>query len=154
MNVYAYAKDTNYWVDIFGLTPWKDLGIGFEEWWDTKATIDSISKNKSSVERALRAMNGGNNHEMFPVSLAEKTKELEFKYSELEKMTIKTSKIEFNIDGLKGAHPSSGIFNNSASALFHKKLISELKETETKTSAKNIIKRLHNKHMTIKNICN
>ncbi|CEN46911.1 conserved hypothetical protein [Capnocytophaga canimorsus] len=138
---YAYVHDVNGWVDIFGLTPWGDLGVTFADWWDNYASPTIVKANKSSVSKALRAMNGGGNHEMFPVSMAEKAKELDFKYSDLEVLSIKTSQIEFEIDGIKGSHPSSGVPNNRASSLFHSKLIRLLDKAKTKGEALAIIKK-------------
>lgn len=63
------------WVDPLGLanTPWGNGG--FAGWFDN-ASVQDIKNNKSAVSQALRGDSG--KHEMFPVSMAAKAKEIRF----------------------------------------------------------------------------
>ncbi|MCG7500449.1 hypothetical protein MHM83_01055 [Tenacibaculum sp. Mcav3-52] len=148
--MYAYVGDSNSWVDVFGLAPWERGG--FKKWWDTASESD-VKDNLKSVKNAMRAMHGGGNHEMFPVSQAVKAKKLGFSYDELSERTIKTSDVFFeNVpDGkgslLSGPHVSSGVNNSPASARFHKELITKLKAATSKQEAKNIISEMHGKYV-------
>src|SRR5690554_151109 len=156
ISLYAYVENVNLLYDPFGLTPWGDMGISFGKWWNNYATPASISANKSSVENALRSMNGGSNHEMFPVSMAEKAKDLKFKYKDLKKLTVKTKDIEFHVldkrgNPISGGHPSSGVPNNSASSIFHRRLMNDLDGAKTKQEAMDIIKKHHDANMKFKN---
>ena len=128
------------------------MDISFGEWFDKHSTPASIQANKSSVECALRGMNGGSNHEMFPVSIADKAKELGFTYDELKNMTIKTADIEFvNIVNKKGVPIPDGTHHrSSAGRHFHNKLIEELKLAKSKDEALAIIKKKHDNHMVLK----
>lgn len=145
--LYGYVADTNTWVDVFGLAsgPWGDGDFG--AWFD-KASIQDIVNNKSAVSQALRG--SGGKHEMFPVSMAAKAKDLRFSASELEKMSVETGKITFvdvlDSDGnlVSGKHHSS-----SASWHFHDKLIKDLQNAKTKTQAKKIIAKHHKAHMRL-----
>ncbi|WBX75036.1 RHS repeat-associated core domain-containing protein [Tenacibaculum ovolyticum] len=153
-NFYKYVKNSNLYIDPFGLAPWVKGGFG--EWFDAASSSD-ISNNLNSVKDALRGTGGS--HEMFPVSQAVKAKELGFTHSELMDMTAKTSDIEFvDVPDKKGklhtgGHVSSGVPNNRASSNFHKRLIKDLKEADTKAKAKSVIKKHHDAHMRLKG-CN
>ncbi len=149
-NLYSYVHDVNDWVDIYGLAPWPNGG--FADWWDAASATD-VADNIKSVKNALRAMHGGANHEMFPVSEAVKAKELGFSYDEMSERTMKTADTFFeNVpDGngnlLHGPHVSSGVDNSPASARFHKILIAKLKASKTKKAAKTVITQMHKKHV-------
>jgi hypothetical protein len=130
-------------IDPFGLAPWERGG--FNEWFNNASPKD-ILDNKKSVEAALRAPGG--KHEMFPVSIASKAKELGFTAEEIKAMAIDTKKIKFVDvpDGagnlLEGNHHSS-----SASSIFHNNLIEDLNGAKTKLEAKKIIAKHHKAHM-------
>ncbi|SFZ80875.1 RHS repeat-associated core domain-containing protein [Tenacibaculum maritimum] len=151
-NFYAYVKDSNSWVDPFGLSPWGNIN-DFGNWFDS-ASVQDVLNNKDAVSRALRSPGG--KHEMFPVSQAAKAKELGFTHSELMELTVKTSDIEFvDVPDRKGnlhtgRHVSSGVPNNPASSNFHKRLIKDLKGAKTKAEARAIIKKHNDAHMRIK----
>ena len=156
LNQYAYVHDTNDWVDVFGLAPWPNGG--FAEWWDNpKTSVQDVLDNQDSVESAMRRMNGGSNHEMFPVSEAGKAKELGFTHAELEERTVKTKNTSFSNVPDKYGNLHSGPHSTGkklpkgqsgkASSWFHIDLIQRLKGAKTKRGAKSIITRLHNKYM-------
>ncbi len=155
-NLYSYVHDVNDWVDIYGLAPWPNGG--FADWWDNPATtIQDVIDNQDAVESAMRRMNGGSNHEMFPVSEAAKAKELGFTHAELEERTIKTKGTTFHDVPDKHGNLHTGPHSTGkklpkgqsgkASSWFHKKLIKQLQGAKTKKGAKAIITRLHNRHM-------
>jgi RHS repeat-associated protein len=145
MMFYNYVPNTNTFVDQFGLVPWEKGG--FNEWFNN-ATVEEIRANKSAVEAALRAPGG--KHEMFPVSIADKAKDLGFTAEELKGMTVETRKITFikvpDADGklLRGRHHSS-----SASSIFHNRLIAALEKAKTKQGALDVIKKHHDAHMRV-----
>ncbi|WP_212893089.1 RHS repeat domain-containing protein [Capnocytophaga canimorsus] len=154
LNVYSYAKDSNKFVDIFGLAIWDTLGLDFKTWFD-QATVSDIENNIKDVtsKRGLRF--GGGKHEMFPVSQAPIAKSFGFKAGELEKMSIATENIIFvnvmdsNQNVINGKHHTS-----SASWHFHNQLIEKLKNIDpniknAKLEAKKIIAQHHKKHMRI-----
>ena len=148
-NIYSYVYNPNSLADPLGLTPWGDKGIKFGDWWNNHATPESIRANKQSVEAALRGMSGGSNHEKFPVSIADKAKELGFTFSELEKLTTKTAGIKFTgVTDSKGMSVPDGDHHGSrAGRHFHIKLINALKNAKTKAEAEAIIKSHHDAHM-------
>ncbi|MBP2619538.1 DUF6531 domain-containing protein [Chryseobacterium jejuense] len=157
--LYRYVSDSNCWIDPLGLTPWGDMGTTFADWWDNHATGETIRSNKASVEGALRRMSGGKNHEMFPVSMAEKAKELKFTHSELEALTVKTKGVWFSdvpdSDGVLHTGPHSAGKklpegqSGKASSWFHSNMMDELGRAKTKVEAMEIINRHHNNHMSI-----
>ncbi|WP_176589959.1 RHS repeat-associated core domain-containing protein [Elizabethkingia argenteiflava] len=151
--LYRYVLDSNSWIDPLGLTPWGDMRTTFRDWWDNHATEDLIKSNKSSVQAALRGMNGGKNHEMFPVSVAAKAKELGFSLDELEKLTIKIADIEFvNVTNRHGLPVPDGPHHGSSAVRhFHNKLIDALKGANTKAEALAIIQQHHDNHMRMRN---
>jgi hypothetical protein len=150
--LYGYVKDPNCLVDKLGLVsvPWGDGDFG--AWFDSASTQDIIN-NKSAVSQALRG--DGGMHEMFPVSMAAKAKELGFTHAELMQMTVDTKSITFvDVPDSKGVlhtgkHPSVGVHNSSASSNFHKRLMADLKVAKTKQQALDIIKKHHDTHMKI-----
>jgi uncharacterized protein RhaS with RHS repeats len=148
--IYGYVKDTNSWIDVFGLGPWGDGDFG--TWFD-KASTQDIIDNKTAVSQALRG--DGGTHEMFPVSMAAKAKELGFTHAELMGMTVDTKSITFvDVPDSKGVlhtgkHPSVGVYNSTASSNFHKKMMADLKTAKTKQEALDIIKKHHDTHMKV-----
>ena len=144
--LYSYVHNSNVWVDPFVLAPW--VKGGFNEWFNT-ASVQDITDNKKSVEAALRAPGG--KHEMFPVSIASKAKELGFSAEEIKSMSVDTKSITFVDvpDGagglLEGKHHSS-----SASSIFHNNLMDELSRASSKQEALDIIKKHHDLHMRCK----
>ncbi|WP_452219465.1 DUF6531 domain-containing protein [Lacinutrix salivirga] len=146
-NIYAYTKDSNSFIDPYGLAPWSNGG--FNDWFNNASPQD-ILNNKSSVEGALRG-NGGM-HELFPVSQAAKAKELGFTAEELKKMSVETDRITFtNVTDSKGNIVPDGPHHNSrAGRHFHNKLIKDLDGAKTKLDAKKIIARHHKNHMKLK----
>jgi len=66
--LYLYVRNTNRDLDIFGLAPW-DFNV-----WFNSATPEEVRQNITAVKRQLR--NDGGMHELFPVSLAPKAREL------------------------------------------------------------------------------
>ncbi|EXS33434.1 RHS repeat-associated core domain protein [Acinetobacter sp. 826659] len=151
-NVYVYTPNPVSWIDPLGLAagPW---GNGsFAAWFD-KASVQDIKNNKSAVSQALRG--DGGKHEMFPVSMAAKAKELGFTHKELMKMTIDTKSITFvDVPNSKrelktGKHPCPGVYNSAASSNFHKRLMSDLNTATSKQDAINIINRQNYNHMRL-----
>ena len=147
--LYAYVSNPNAEVDLFGLAPWKNGG--FIEWFN-KATPEQVFQHIQSVKRALR--NGGGFHEMFPVSMAVKARELGFSAEELLEMVVPFNgdkKVFFEgiLDGdgntISGKHHSS-----SASKRFHDMLIKQLKSDKTKEEALGIINKNHDHHMKMR----
>ena len=145
--LYGYVHDSNSWVDPLGLAPWEKGD--FNNWFNN-ASVQDILDNKKAVEAALRAPGG--KHEMFPVSIAHKAKELGFTAEEIKSMSVDTGKITFvdvpddlgNL--LEGKHHAS-----SASSFFHNRLIEDLNKAKTKPEAMDIIKKHHDAHMKVSN---
>ena len=103
-NLYAYAPNLMGWIDPLGLAPWKNGK--FKEWFN-QASPEDILKNKSSVSNALRGCGG--KHEMFPVSMASKAKELGFTAEDIMKMSVDTSRITFvNVTKSNGVSVDAG----------------------------------------------
>lgn len=154
-NLYSYTRNTNRFVDVYGLAPWPSGGFG--EWFDN-ASVQDVLDNKSSVSDALRG--SGGMHEKFPVSMAAKAKELGFSHSELMDLTIEREKVWFNDvpDSYGGIHSgphSTGAKlpdgqSSKASPWFHKNLMADLDGAKTKADALEIIDRHHKKFMTCK----
>jgi uncharacterized protein RhaS with RHS repeats len=145
MQLYGYVYDPNSLVDIWGLAPWAKKE--FNDWFDN-ASVQDIVDNKQSVEAALRSPGG--KHEMFPVSMAAKAKELGFTAEELKSMTVDTKKITF-IDVPDGSgHLLSGKHHSSpASSIFHNNLMNDLNKVKTKTEAMDVINKHHTTYMRI-----
>ncbi|MGJ1081293.1 RHS repeat domain-containing protein, partial [Bacteroides fragilis] len=137
--IYGYVDDTNTWIDILGLAPWGRGNKAFNDWWD-KATVTDIEANIDAVKTHLRG--SGGMHEMFPVHLAPKLKDLGFTASELKKMVIPTKNMQIKIGRNKGLHHRS-----SASSIFHQKLANAITNAKSKQQAQSEIERLHNKHV-------
>lgn len=112
--------------------------------------IQDIVDNKISVEAALRSPGG--KHEMFPVSMAAKAKELGFSAQQLKRMTVQTSRITFvDVTDKRGNSVPDGPHHGSrAGRHFHNKLIDDLNRAETKLEAKKIIVSHHRRHMRLK----
>ena len=156
--LYNYVRDVSKFIDPFGLSPWGDVGISFKDWFDNFATPDQIRANKEPIKDILRG-NGGK-HEMFPVSMADKAKSLGFTYDELMDMTMDREKVWFEGVPDKYGNTHSGPHSTGmplpdgqsgkASSWFHKKLSAELEGATTKSQAKRIIKKLHNKYVNYK----
>jgi len=144
LNTYTYVNDPMVWVDPLGLIPWEK---GTFNSWFNGASVQDIIDNKSAVESALRSPGGM--HEMFPVSIASKAKELGFSAEELKAMTVPTSEITFiNVTDRNGMPVPNGPHHGSkAGRHFHNKLISDLKSAETKMQAIDIIETHHSIHM-------
>ncbi|WP_288496909.1 RHS repeat-associated core domain-containing protein, partial [uncultured Erwinia sp.] len=147
LNTYAYVPDPLTWVDPLGWVPWQK---GQFDSWFNNASIQDIVDNKTSVEAALRSPGG--KHEMFPVSMASKAKELGFSAQELKAMTVPTNQITFvDVTDKKGNSVPDGPHHGSrAGRHFHNKLIDELSRAETKNEARKIIVSHHSQHMRIK----
>ncbi|WP_230580740.1 RHS repeat domain-containing protein, partial [Xenorhabdus bovienii] len=149
-NPYAYVHNPTGQIDPLGWAEWKPGK--FDEWFN-KATVQDVIDNKASVSSALRG-NGGK-HEMFPVSLAAKAKELGFTAEELKKYVVDTDKITFtNVTDAKGNPvPDGGHHGSRAGRHFHNKLIADLKEATGKFGAKKIMVRHHRNHMIYSEKC-
>ncbi|WP_256262431.1 RHS repeat-associated core domain-containing protein [Pseudomonas gingeri] len=145
-NLYQYAPNPLTWSDPLGWAPWANGK--FDEWFNT-ASVKDISSNKESVSAALRG--SGGKHEMFPVSLAAKAKELGFTAQELKKYVVDTDRITFtNVTDAKGRPvPDGGHHGSRAGRHFHNKLIAELETATSKRQAKVIIARNHRNHMKL-----
>lgn len=144
--IYGYVKDSATWVDTSGLAPWENGG--FNEWFN-KASVDDIAQNKDAVSSALRG--SGGKHEMFPVSMAGKAKELGFTAEEIKALTVDTDKITFTgvTDRAGNLIPDGGHHGSRAGRHFHNKLIADLDGAKSKQEALDIIQKHHNAHMKI-----
>ncbi|PHM59281.1 RHS repeat-associated core domain-containing protein [Xenorhabdus sp. KK7.4] len=149
-NPYAYVHNPTRQIDPLGWAEW-DFGK-FNEWFNN-ASVQDIIDNKKSVSAALRG--DGGKHEMFPVSLAAKAKELGFTAEELKKYVVDTDKITFtNVTDAKGNPvPDGGHHGSRAGRHFHNKLIADLKNAKSKFDAKKIMVRHHRKHMIYSGKC-
>ena len=148
---YAYVSDTNKCIDPFGLAVWDDLGMDFDTWFN-QASVSDVENNMKDVTSKAGLRNGGGKHEMFPVSMAPKSKELGFSAEELKKMSVPTDQISFhNVPhNQTGEILDAGMHHRSqASSHFHTQLMAKLEGAKTKAEAKKIIKQMHNKHMKI-----
>ncbi|WP_258953908.1 RHS repeat-associated core domain-containing protein, partial [Yersinia similis] len=146
INLYQYGPNPLTWIDPWGLTPW-EFGK-FNEWFNA-ASVQDVINNKTSVSSALRG--SGGKHELFPVSLAAKAKELGFTAEELKKYAVNTDRITFtNVSDSKGIPvPDGGHHGSRAGRHFHNKLIAELEGATSKADAKKIIARHHKGHMKL-----
>jgi RHS repeat-associated protein len=144
--LYAYVSDCNKSVDIFGLNPWSSGG--FNQWFNN-ASAQDIANNKDAVSEALRAPGG--KHEMFPVSIAKKAKELGFSAEEIKGMSVETSKITFTgvTDTAGNVIPDGAHHSSRAGRHFHNKLIKDLEAATSKEEALAIIKKHHDAHMKL-----
>ncbi|MGJ8739171.1 RHS repeat domain-containing protein, partial [Zobellia laminariae] len=145
-NIYAYTHDSNSWIDPFGLNPWGSGG--FNEWFNN-ASVKDIADNKDAVSNALRSPGG--KHEMFPVSIASKAKELGFTAEEIKSMSVETDRITFSgvTDRSGNLLPDGPHHNSRAGRHFHNKLIKDLNSASTKQDALDIIKKHHDAHMKL-----
>ncbi|WP_313549613.1 RHS repeat-associated core domain-containing protein [Pseudomonas sp.] len=145
-NLYRYAKNSTLWIDPLGWAPW--ARGEFSNWFNS-ASVQDIINNKSSVSDALRGTGG--KHEMFPVAIAWKAKELGFTAEEIMKHVVPTEGLEFSgVSDRRGSLIPDGEYHKSrASTFFHKHLQAALLEANTKREAKEIIARHHRKHMKI-----
>ncbi|WP_298479643.1 RHS repeat-associated core domain-containing protein [uncultured Maribacter sp.] len=143
-NSYAYVRDSNSWLDVFGLAPWPRGG--FNNWFNNASPQDIID-NKKSVERALR--NGGGLHEKFPVSTSPEMRNLGFTAEELKDATTPTKGLDFVdvYDPKTGELVSGSHHKSSASKLFHDDLIRKLKKAKTKMDAILLVQNKHDKHV-------
>lgn len=134
------------WVDPWSWVPW-ERGK-FNEWFNS-ANVNNIIKKKDAVSAALRGTGG--KHELFPVSLAAKAKELGFTVEELKRYVVDTNKITFtNVTNSKGVRLADGGHHGSrAGRHFHNKLISDLESANSKLEAKKIIGKHHREHMRL-----
>lgn len=152
-HLYGYAPNSASRVDPLGLAPW--LPGRFGTWFD-QATPAQILANKSSISAALRGEGGM--HEMFPVSMAAKTRELGFTHAELMDMTMPRDQVWFeNVPGRPsdihmGPHSTGAVLlagqSSKASFWFHKNLEAELRHAISKEQARAIIRAHHNTHAT------
>lgn len=148
---YSYVHNPNSYIDPFGLAPWPTGGFG--QWFDNASVADVLA-NKEDVSSALRG--SGGMHEMFPVSMAAKAKELGFTHAELMGKTMPTSGLMFDnvTDRFGNTHSgphSTGMplppgQSGKASSWFHKNLMADLQGATTKAEALDIIDRHHNTH--------
>ena len=162
-NVFQYAPNPTGWIDPFGLA--KLWGKGkthsdFNSWFDSStasqvsdALADPVSK--SQVHGALRGKGGM--HEWFPVSMADKARELGFTAEELKNHTTPTKNVWFqNIPDpknpgsvLEGPHNTGKTLPNGqssrASSRAHIMLSDKLAGAKTKRGALNLITRFRNK---------
>ena len=146
LNLYQYAPNPLLWSDPLGWAAWESGR--FDEWFNA-ASVQDIKDNKTSVAAALRG--SGGKHELFPVSLAAKAKELGFSAQELKKYVVDTDRITFTkVTDSKGAPvPDGGHHGSRAGRHFHNKLIAELENATSKREAKRIIARNHKNHMKL-----
>ncbi len=146
INLYQYAPNPVTWIDPLGWAPWKSGQ--FDEWFNA-ASVQDIKDNKTSVSAALRG--SGGKHELFPVSIAAKAKELGFTAQELKKYVVDTDRVTFTkVTDAKGVPvPDGGHHGSRAGRHFHNKLIAELKAATSKSDAKRIIARNHKSHMKL-----
>ncbi|MGF6394562.1 RHS repeat-associated protein [Pseudomonas plecoglossicida] len=146
VNFYAYVPSPTLWVDPLGWVPWEKNG--FESWFNG-ASVQDVIDNKKAVEDALRKPGG--KHEMFPVSIASKAKELGFTAQELKEMTVPTKDITFV--GVTDKHgnpvPDGPHHGSSAGRNFHNKLIKDLVKTQSKVEALGVIDTHHRNHMKL-----
>ncbi|WP_072061492.1 RHS repeat-associated core domain-containing protein [Xenorhabdus khoisanae] len=149
-NPYAYVHNPTRQIDPLGWAEW-DYGK-FNEWFNN-ASVKDIIDDKKSVSAALRG--DGGKHEMFPVSLAAKAKDLGFTAEELKKYVVDTDKITFtNVTDAKGNPvPDGGHHGSRAGRHFHNKLIADLKNAKSKFDAKKIMVRHHRKYMIYTGKC-
>ncbi|HEX8427341.1 RHS repeat-associated core domain-containing protein [Hymenobacter sp.] len=148
---YSYVHDPIVYVDPLGLAPWPTGGFG--EWFDN-ASVSDVLANKQDVSNALRG--SGGMHEMFPVSMAAKAKELGFTHSELTGLTKQRDGLMFeNVpDRFGNTHSgphSTGMplpagQSSKASSWFHKNLMADLDGAKTKSEALDIIQKHHTTH--------
>jgi RHS repeat-associated protein len=148
---YGYVHDPTSYVDPLGLAPWPSGG--FKDWFDN-ASVSDVLANKQDVSNALRG--SGGMHEMFPVSMAAKAKELGFTHDELMNMTRQRDGLTFQDVPDKfgqlhnGPHstgkPLPAGQSGKASSWFHKNLMADLDGATTKAEALDIINRHHNTH--------
>uniref|UniRef100_UPI000AF5C3AB RHS repeat-associated core domain-containing protein n=1 Tax=Pseudomonas monteilii TaxID=76759 RepID=UPI000AF5C3AB len=145
-NLYVYVPAPTTWVDPLGWVPWEKNG--FDSWFNS-ASVQDIVDNKKAVEAALR--NPGGKHEMFPVSIASKAKELGFTAQELKEMTVPTKDITFV--GVTDKHgnpvPDGPHHGSRAGRLFHNNLIKDLNGAQSKAQALSVIDSHHSKHMKL-----
>jgi RHS repeat-associated protein len=151
--LYGYVHNTNKCMDILGLKErvWDKQNMNFETWFD-QASVDDIKANIDDVTSLDGLRAGGGKHELFPVSMAPKAKELGFKADELKKMSVDTNKITFvNVPDRKtGEILPDGLHHQSkASSHFHYTLMEALETAGTKTEAKRIIAQHHKNHMKL-----
>ncbi|MCL1989458.1 MAG: DUF6531 domain-containing protein [Defluviitaleaceae bacterium] len=154
--LYGYVFDTNIEVDPFGWAPWEigrtaaETVENFISWFDN-ATPSQIQQNIQYVKRMLRA--GGGFHEMFPVSMAAKARELGFSARELLNGTVRINagngKLFFtNVRDSTGNLLPNGLHHGSrAGRHFHNQLIKGLQGAQNKAEATGIIDRMHDAHM-------
>ncbi len=145
-NFYAYVPTPTLWIDPLGWVPWEKNG--FESWFNS-ASVQDVIDNKKGVEEALRKPGG--KHEMFPVSIASKARELSFTAQELKEMTVPTKDITFV--GVTDRHgnpvPDGPHHGSSAGRNFHNKLIKDLVKTKSKAEALSVIDTHHRNHMKL-----
>jgi RHS repeat-associated protein len=145
-NLYSYVLAPTLWIDPLGWLPWEKGG--FDNWFNS-ASVDDVVNNKIAVEDALRRPGG--KHEMFPVSMAPKAKELGFTAQELKEMTVPTKDITFVsvTDRHGNPVPDGPHHGSSAGRNFHNKLIKDLAKTKTKSEALSVIDAHHRAHMKL-----
>ncbi|MGI4737446.1 MAG: DUF6531 domain-containing protein [Janthinobacterium lividum] len=148
---YSYVHNPTVLIDPFGLAPWAPGEFG--SWFD-KASVDEVLANKEDVSSALRG--SGGMHEMFPVSMAAKAKELGFTHAELMGKTLPTSGLNFDnvpdrFGNIHSGPHSTGMplpagQSGKASSWFHKNLMTDLQGATTKSEALATIERHHTTH--------
>lgn len=151
MALYGYVIDTTRWIDPLGLHVWDDLGMDFDTWFDQASRAD-IENNMTSVTSNAGLRNGGGKHEMFPVSMAPKAKDLDYTAAELKAMSSPTADTTFTgvKDNVTGEILPDGKHHRSkASSHFHTQLMNKLENAKTKAEADKIIADMHNKHMKL-----
>ncbi|WP_231659948.1 RHS repeat domain-containing protein, partial [Pseudomonas sp. CDFA 610] len=146
LNLYSYVPAPTLWIDPLGWLPWEKGG--FDSWFNN-ASVADVLKNKTAVGDALRRPGG--KHEMFPVSIAAKAKELGFSAQELRELTVPTKDVTFVgvTDALGNPVPDGSHHNSSAGRNFHNKLIRDLAKTQTKAQALSVIDAHHRAHMKL-----
>jgi RHS repeat-associated protein len=148
---YSYVHNPTVLIDPFGLAPWAPGEFG--SWFD-KVSVAEVLANKEDVSSALRG--SGGMHEMFPVSMAAKAKELGFTHAELMGKTMPRDGLYFNnvpdrFGNIHSGPHSTGMplpagQSSKASSWFHKNLMSDLEGATTKSEALAIIERHHTTH--------
>ncbi|WP_167377851.1 hypothetical protein [Pseudomonas floridensis] len=136
----------HYGLIHLGWLPWEKGG--FDSWFNNASFAD-VLKNKTAVGDALRRPGG--KHEIFPISIAAKAKELGFSAQEFRELTVPTKDGTFVgvTNALGNPVPNGSHHNSSAGRNFHNNLIRDLAKTQTKAQALSVIDAHHRAHMKL-----
>ena len=165
INLGSYAPNPYGWIDPPGWAGglWGGPGqpASFDTWFDNASVADvreamANPASRDAIHTALR--NGGGAHEWFPVSMADKAKELGFSAQELKKLTTPTREVWFqNVpdprnpgETLSGPHSTGAALpegqSGRASSLAHKILFAKLAGATSKAGALARIRNFANKY--------